>query len=99
MDYRITLRGELEKAIDETGCTLSQLKKKGGTQIGNLSARLRGKTLRPITMKQLDKLTEVLGLPEGYYEFYLRSVFTKTEWLDPEWNLFYSAAWNLEKLT
>ncbi|MCY9509303.1 hypothetical protein M5W78_04675 [Paenibacillus larvae] len=78
MDYRITLRGELEKAIDETGCTLSQLEEKGGTQIGNLSACLRGKTLRPITMKQLDKLTEVLGLPEGYYyEFYLAECFYK----------------------
>ncbi|MEV2679497.1 hypothetical protein ABND25_20675, partial [Paenibacillus larvae] len=72
------LRGELEKAIDETGCTLSQLEEKGGTQIGNLSACLRGKTLRPITMKQLDKLTEVLGLPEGYYyEFYLAECFYK----------------------
>ncbi|WP_158530412.1 hypothetical protein [Paenibacillus larvae] len=49
MDNRITLRGELEKAIDETGCTLSQLEEKGGTQIGNLSACLRGKSLRPIT--------------------------------------------------
>ncbi|MEV2794961.1 DNA-binding protein [Paenibacillus larvae] len=78
MDYRNTLRGELEKAIDETGCTLSQLEEKGGTQIGNLSACLRGKTLRPITMKQLDKLTEVLGLPEGYYyEFYLAECFYK----------------------
>ncbi|MCY9512163.1 hypothetical protein M5W68_13345 [Paenibacillus larvae] len=49
MDNRIPLRGELEKAIDETGCTLSQLEEKGGTQIGNLSACLRGKSLRPIT--------------------------------------------------
>ncbi|CAM2908947.1 hypothetical protein ABNB59_14615 [Paenibacillus larvae] len=42
MDYRITLRGELEKAIDETGCILSQLEDKGGTQIGILSVCLRG---------------------------------------------------------
>ncbi|MCY7521240.1 hypothetical protein [Paenibacillus larvae] len=40
MDNRIPFRGELEKAIDETGCTLSQLEEKGGTQIGNLSACL-----------------------------------------------------------
>ena len=46
MDYRMVLRYELEKAIAETGCTLTQLKEKGGSEIGNLSACLRGKPLR-----------------------------------------------------
>ena len=78
MDNRISLRVELEKAIAETGCTLSHLEEKGGPQIGNLSACLRGKSLRPITMKQLDTLTEILGLPEGYYyEHYLAECFYK----------------------
>ncbi|ARF70797.1 hypothetical protein B7C51_25340 (plasmid) [Paenibacillus larvae subsp. pulvifaciens] len=76
MDKRFALRDELEKAIAETGCSLSQLEEKGGPQIGNLSACLRGKSLRPITMKQLDTLTEALGLPEGhYYEYYLAECF------------------------
>ena len=76
MDYRMVLRHELERAIAETGCTLTELKEKGGPEIGNLSACLRGKSLRPINVKQLDKLTEVLGLPEGYYyEYYIDECF------------------------
>ncbi|MCY9526852.1 DNA-binding protein, partial [Paenibacillus larvae] len=76
MDNRIALRVELEKAIAETGCTLSSLAEYGGLSIGNLSASLQHKgKLRPITMKQLDTLTEALGLPEGhYYEYYLAEV-------------------------
>ncbi|MCY9775509.1 hypothetical protein M5W62_21510, partial [Paenibacillus larvae] len=75
-DNRIALRVELEKAIAETGCTLSSLAEYGGLSIGNLSASLQHKgKLRPITMKQLDTLTEALGLPEGhYYEYYLAEV-------------------------
>ncbi|MCY9681113.1 DNA-binding protein, partial [Paenibacillus larvae] len=78
MDNRIALRVELEKAIEETGCTLSSLAEYGGLSIGNLSASLQHKgKLRPITMKQLDTLTEALGLPEGYYyEYYLAEVFS-----------------------
>ena len=76
MDYRMVLRDELEKAIAKTGYTLSQLKEMGGPHIGNLSACLRGRPLRPISVKQLDKLTEVLGLPEGYYyKYYLDECF------------------------
>ncbi|MDT2259794.1 hypothetical protein P7H17_06750 [Paenibacillus larvae] len=98
MDNRISLRVELEKAIAETGCTLSHLEEKGGPQIGNLSACLRGKSLRPITMKQLDTLTEILGLPEGYYyEHYLAECFYKGRVARPRMESFYSAARNLEK--
>jgi len=59
MDYRITLRGELEKAIDETGCTLSQLENKGGIQIGNLSVCLRGNHFghHHETIRQADRST------------------------------------------
>ncbi|MDR5583164.1 hypothetical protein ABNC90_13560 [Paenibacillus larvae] len=89
MDNRITLRGELEKAIAETGCTLSQLEEKGGPQVGNLSACLRGKSLRPITMKQLDMLTELLGLPEGYYyEYYLAECFYQNRVAKPRMESF-----------
>ena len=76
MDTKTTLREELEKAIAETGCTFTELEAKGGPQVGNLSASLRSKSRRPVSMKQLDKLTEVLGLPEGYYyEYYLDECF------------------------
>ncbi|MEV2969005.1 DNA-binding protein [Paenibacillus larvae] len=76
MDNRIALRVELEKAIAETGCTLSSVAEVGGLSIGNLSASLQKEKLRPITMKQLDTLTEALGLPEGhYYEYYLSECF------------------------
>ncbi|MCY9680844.1 hypothetical protein M5W74_17650, partial [Paenibacillus larvae] len=89
MDSRISLRDELEKAIAETGCTLSQLQEMGGSHVGNLSASLRGKTLRPITIKQLDKLTEVLGLPEGYYyEYYLAECFYKDKVARPRMGTF-----------
>ena len=75
---RMVLRHELEKAIAEIGCTLTELKGKGGPGIGNLSACLRGKSLRPVNVKQLDKLTEVPGLPKGYYyEYYLDECFYK----------------------
>ena len=76
MEHRIDLRQELEKAIAETGCTFTELEEKGGPQVGNLSASLRGKSRRPVSMTQLDKLTEVLGLPEGYYyEYYIDECF------------------------
>ncbi|MEJ9209248.1 hypothetical protein P4H25_18245, partial [Paenibacillus larvae] len=76
MDSRIALRVELEKAIVKSGYTLSSLSEYGGLSIGNLSASLQKKKLRPITLKQLDTLTEALGLPEGhYYEYYLAEVF------------------------
>ena len=76
MDNKIVLREELEKAIAETGCTLIELQEKGGPSIGNLSACLRGKSRRPISMKQLDALTKALGLPEGYYyEYYIDECF------------------------
>ncbi|WP_172423652.1 hypothetical protein [Paenibacillus larvae] len=89
MDSRISLRDELEKAIAETGCTLSQLQEMGGSHVGNLSASLRGKTLRPITIKQLNKLTEVLGLPEGYYyEYYLAECFYKDRVARPRMGTF-----------
>jgi len=86
MDHRIMLHGELEKAIVETGYTLAQLVEKGGPQIGNLSACLRGKSFRPNTMKQLDKLIEVLGLPEGYY--YLAECFYKDRVARPRMESF-----------
>ena len=89
MDYRMVLRAELEKAIAKTGCTLSQLKEKGGPHIGNLSACLRGRPLRPISLKQLDKLTEVLGLPEGYYyEYYLAECFYQDRVAKPRMESF-----------
>ncbi|MEV3574527.1 hypothetical protein ABND46_18115 [Paenibacillus larvae] len=89
MDSRISLRDELEKGIAETGCTLSQLQEMGGSHVGNLSASLRGKTLRPITIKQLNKLTEVLGLPEGYYyEYYLAECFYKDRVARPRMGTF-----------
>ncbi|MEV2551603.1 hypothetical protein ABND79_03430 [Paenibacillus larvae] len=77
MDSRIALRVELENAISEAGCTLSKLQQIGGSHIGNLSDILRREgRLRPITMKQLDTLTETLDLPEGhYYDLYLAECF------------------------
>lgn len=78
MKNRIVLRAELEKTIAETGCTLSRLSELGGAAVGNLSASLRGRLLRPITVKQLDALTKVLGQPEGhYYDLYLAECFYK----------------------
>ncbi|WP_206745758.1 hypothetical protein, partial [Paenibacillus larvae] len=63
MDNRIALRVELEKAIAETGCTLSSLAEYGGLSIGNLSASLQHKgKLRPITMKQFRYVNRSLRL-------------------------------------
>ncbi|MCY9508475.1 DNA-binding protein, partial [Paenibacillus larvae] len=73
MNSRIALRLELENAISEAGFTLSKIQETGGPNIGKLSDILRreGK-IQPITMKQLDTLTEALRLPEGhYYDLYL----------------------------
>ncbi|ARF69067.1 hypothetical protein B7C51_16510 [Paenibacillus larvae subsp. pulvifaciens] len=76
MDSRIALRVELENAIVKSRYTLSSLAEYGGLSIGNLSASLQKKKLRPITLKQLDTLTEALGLPEGhYYDLYLAECF------------------------
>ncbi|MCY9503292.1 hypothetical protein [Paenibacillus larvae] len=62
MDNRIALRVELEKAIAETGCTLSSLSEYGGLSIGNLSASLQKKKLRPITLKQFRYVNRSLRL-------------------------------------
>ncbi|MEV3436672.1 hypothetical protein ABND63_18890 [Paenibacillus larvae] len=72
MDSRIALRVEIENAIVKSVYTLSSLSEYSGLSIGNLSTSLQKKKLRPITLKQLDTLTEALGLPEGhYYDLYL----------------------------
>lgn len=76
MDSRITLRAELKNAIEKAGYTLSSLAEYGRLSIGNLSASLHRERPRPINIKQLDTLTEALGLPEGhYYEYYLAECF------------------------
>ena len=53
------LCAEIEKTIAETGYTFSRLSELGGAAVGNLSASLRGKSLRPVTIRQLDALTRV----------------------------------------
>ena len=76
-----TIRGEIERFIEKHRMTINQFAKAAGINSGTLSSIINGR--RPLSMKQLDQITSVMGLEEGYfYEMYIEEcIFHST----PDW--------------
>ncbi|QDY86234.1 helix-turn-helix transcriptional regulator [Paenibacillus polymyxa] len=60
-----TIRAELEQFLQQEDLTLSQFGHIAGMNRGAVSAIVSGN--KPLSVKQLDLITEAMGLPEGYY--------------------------------
>ncbi|MDU8675347.1 transcriptional regulator [Paenibacillus polymyxa] len=60
-----TIRAELEQFLQQEDLTLSQFGQIAGMNRGAVSAIVSGN--KSMSVKQLDLITEAMGLPEGYY--------------------------------
>ncbi|MGE7822800.1 helix-turn-helix domain-containing protein [Paenibacillus sp. NPDC093718] len=81
METTATIRGEIVRYLQNHHMTLNQFARLSGINSGTLSNILNGN--RPMSMHQLDRITEGMGLEEGYfYELYItESIFHTT----PDW--------------
>lgn len=81
MIYTTTIRSELEGFIEREGLNLSQLGRRAGLNAGTVSSLVKGS--RVLAVDQLDRITRVLGMPEGYYyEHYIQECIVETV---PNW--------------
>ncbi|GGF96714.1 hypothetical protein GCM10010912_46880 [Paenibacillus albidus] len=92
-----TIRTELEAFIKRKGLNISQLGKEAGLNAGTVSSILKGN--RVMAVDQLDRMTAVLALPQGYYyEQYIQECMVEAV---PNWRrirpLLYRCA-ELDKL-
>ncbi|MBT2289108.1 helix-turn-helix transcriptional regulator [Paenibacillus albidus] len=92
-----TIRTELEAFIKRRGLNISQLGKEAGLNAGTVSSILKGN--RVMAVDQLDRMTAVLALPQGYYyEQYIQECMVEAV---PNWRrirpLLYRCA-ELDKL-
>lgn len=62
-----TLRSVIEKELESRDHTLNSFSKCSGINRGTLSAILNGNPPKPISIRQLDLITEALGYPAGYF--------------------------------
>ncbi|MNW30380.1 hypothetical protein D3C74_72670 [compost metagenome] len=65
MNITPTIRAELEQFLQQEDLTLSQFGQIAGMNRGAVSAIVSGN--KSMSVKQLDLITEAMGLPEGYY--------------------------------
>ncbi|MEK5166625.1 helix-turn-helix transcriptional regulator [Paenibacillus sp. FSL R5-0527] len=78
---RETIRGRLEEFLRGNNFTLNQFSELTQINCGTLSGIINGH--RPIAMRQLDRITAGMGLPEGYfYELYIDECFFQAS---PDW--------------
>ncbi|SEU27338.1 helix-turn-helix transcriptional regulator [Paenibacillus sp. NFR01] len=81
MDHTTTIRTELKDFIGRERLSFSQLGQKAGLNAGTVSSILKGS--RVMSVDQLDRMTAVLGYPEGFfYDEYLRECMVDTV---PNW--------------
>ncbi|WP_317616218.1 helix-turn-helix domain-containing protein [Paenibacillus ihbetae] len=81
MKATTTICGEIEHFIKEQGLTINQFAKIADINSGTLSSILNGR--RPLSVKQLDQITSVMGMEEGhFFERYIEEfIFNST----PDW--------------
>ncbi|MBX4147692.1 helix-turn-helix domain-containing protein [Paenibacillus lautus] len=81
METTATIRGEIVRYLQNHHMTINQFARISGINSGTLSNILNGN--RPMSMHQLDRITEGMGLEEGhFYELYItESIFHTT----PDW--------------
>ncbi|MGG4096625.1 helix-turn-helix domain-containing protein [Paenibacillus lautus] len=93
METTATIRGEIVKYLRNHRMTINQFAKLSGVNSGTLSNIINGN--RPMSMHQLDRITEGMGLEEGhFYKLYItESIFHTT----PDWRRLERCA-ELDKL-
>lgn len=81
METTATIRGEIGRYLKTHRMTINQFARISGINSGTLSNILNGN--RPMSMNQLDRITEGMGFEEGhFYELYItESIFHTT----PDW--------------
>jgi transcriptional regulator with XRE-family HTH domain len=81
LETTATIRGEIGRYLQTHRMTINQFAKISGVNSGTLSNIINGN--RPMSMHQLDRITEGMGLEEGrFYELYItESIFHTT----PDW--------------
>ncbi|WP_019913644.1 helix-turn-helix domain-containing protein [Paenibacillus sp. HW567] len=97
MNNTATIRTELENFIEREALSFSQLGRLAGLNAGTVSSILKGN--RIMAVDQLDRMTAVLGLPQGYfYDQYIQECMVEAV---PNWRrvrpLLYRCA-ELDKL-
>ncbi|AWB46432.1 transcriptional regulator [Paenibacillus sp. CAA11] len=65
MKHTPTIRAELDSYLQQEGLNLARLGKLTGINRGSISAIVSGN--KPMSINQLDRITEVMGLPEGHF--------------------------------
>ncbi|MFB5762095.1 helix-turn-helix domain-containing protein [Paenibacillus medicaginis] len=81
MDKTTTIRSEVEKFMERKELTLSDLGRKTGINVGSLSSIITGG--RTMAVNQLDRITELMELPEGhFYNQYIQDNMAVTQ---PNW--------------
>ncbi|GGH29704.1 helix-turn-helix domain-containing protein [Paenibacillus segetis] len=69
-----TIRAELEDYLRKNRITITQFAESSGVNSGTISSVIKGN--RPISMLQLDRITEAMGLTEGFfYDIYVNECF------------------------
>jgi transcriptional regulator with XRE-family HTH domain len=81
LETTATIRGEIVRYLQNHRMTINQFARLSGINSGTLSNILNGN--RPMSMHQLDRITEGMGLEEGhFYDLYItESIFHTT----PDW--------------
>jgi plasmid maintenance system antidote protein VapI len=81
LDKTTTIRVEVEKFMEREELSLSDLGRKTGINVGSLSSIITGG--RMIAVNQLDRITEMMGFPEGhFYNLYIQDNMAATQ---PNW--------------
>ncbi|MFD1464244.1 transcriptional regulator, partial [Paenibacillus farraposensis] len=60
-----TIRAELDSYLQQEGLNFARFGKISGMNRGALSAIVSGN--KPMSINQLDQITEAMGLPEGHF--------------------------------
>ncbi|MDP4099372.1 helix-turn-helix transcriptional regulator [Paenibacillus sp. P96] len=81
MGQTTTIRSEVEKFMESEKLTLSDVGRRTGLNVGTLSMVITGG--RIMAVSQLDRITELMGLHEGYfYELYIEENIAAAQ---PNW--------------
>ncbi|KWX79504.1 helix-turn-helix domain-containing protein [Paenibacillus jilunlii] len=81
MQLKNTIQAKLDAYLKREGITINQFAGISGVNSGTLSSIINGN--RPVAVKQLDRITAGMGLPEGeWYELYIDEYVVRST---PDW--------------
>ncbi|MFM9278280.1 helix-turn-helix domain-containing protein [Paenibacillus jiagnxiensis] len=81
MEQMNMLRSEITSYLERSNCSLQDFSKLTGLNKGTLSAILRYRDPKPLSLKALDAITEAMGHPAGWlYPLYLDECLIDQKW-------------------